>query len=403
VAELEPIWVAEPAAFQAMLDHLAESPRVALDTEFHGERSYLPHLMLLQLATERRLFLVDPLAGLDVGAVFRQLAERQTLVVGHALQGDLEIVALGHEVVFPRLWDTQIGAAFLGSGLQIGLGNLLHDALGVRLSKGAQMADWSRRPLPERQLAYAADDVRYLLDLHTRQTERLRELGRLAWAEQECAPLSQRARYGRDPMQCWQRVSGAGRLRPREAGVLVELAAERDRVAAEVNAVPHFLLSDDLLVELARLAPLDREALGASRRLQQRNVQRYAERWLAACARGLERPFVVPNARGTLPPGAEAVAALVMLLVTEIAGREGIAVQLLLRRKTLLEALQRGCVDLDATRQRLGLEGWRAELIGEPLERLLRGTLQVRVRCGEPDELGIDFDAAAPATPRPGC
>ncbi|MEY3011305.1 MAG: Ribonuclease [Pseudomonadota bacterium] len=396
-APLEPIWIAEPSGVELLLDRIGRADRIAIDTEFHGERSYLPHLMLLQIGFDDAIYLVDPLAGVDVRAIFAAIRDSGAIVIGHALHNDLEIVALGHEIVFSRLFDTQIAAAFLGFGLQIGLANLLRLELKVRLGKGSQMADWSRRPLPERQLAYAADDVRFLLELHDRLGGRLDEMGRLGWVLEECAPLGVRERYGRDPMQCWQRVSGARKLRPKEAGVLVELAAERERIAAELNQVPHFLLSDEALIALARIAPASLADMDGNRRLNHRNIQRFADRWLAAVARGVRKPLETPPGRPPPPPGVEAVAGLVMLLVAELSAREGVAAQLLLRRKNVIEALQQGCTSREELLDRLELHGWRAELLGEPVWSLLDGSTRARVRCGSPEELGVDFVDKNPA------
>lgn len=392
---LEPIWVADTAAVDHMLGALAGVDRIAIDTEFHGERSYLPHLMLLQIATDDAIFLVDPLADIDIARVFRALRDGGAVIIGHALHNDLEIVALGHEIVFSNLFDTQVAAAFLGFGLQIGLANLLRMELKIRVAKGSQMADWSRRPLPERQLAYAADDVRYLLELHRRLDGRLREQGRQQWVAEECAPLSQRDRYGRDPMQCWQRVSGARKLRPREAGVLVELAAERERLAAELNQVPHFLLSDEVLLGIARRIPQSLADLDGNRRLNHRNIQRFADRLLAAVARGADKPLESEPGRPPPAPGVEAVAGLVMLLVTELSAQEGVAAQLLLRRRAVIEALQDGCSSREELLARLELHGWRAELLGDPVWNLLSGVTHARVRCGPPDTLGVDFVPAS--------
>jgi ribonuclease D len=389
--ECQAKWIDSVDGLAEVVAAIRATDRIAIDTEFHGERSYLPHLMLVQIATHDAIFLVDPLGGLDIGVLFAAIAAHDALVIGHALQNDLEIVALGHNIVFDRLFDTQIAASFLGAGLQIGLSNLLRSEFDLRMPKGAQMADWSRRPLPERQLSYAADDVRYLLRLHTLFDGRLNELGRRAWVDEECAPLRRRDRYGRDPMACWQRVTGARKLKSKEAGVLVELAAERERIAAEVNQVPHFLLSDEALLDMARHMPRKTEDLDGNRRTTQRNVQRYADRWLAAVERGVDQPFHVEPGRPPALPGIEAVANLIMLLVAEISAREGIAAQLMLRRRQVLEALQVGCPTHDALCEALGLFGWRAELLEQPIWLLLDGQTQARVRCGDGDTLGVDF------------
>lgn len=382
-------WVDSADGLAALCDELAGADRLAIDTEFHGERSYWPHLMLVQVATERGIWLVDPRAeDVDIGSLFGTIASSGALVIGHALQNDLEIVAMVHGLAFPRVFDTQIAAAFCGHGLQIGLSSLVHAELGVRPSKGAQLADWSRRPLPERQFAYAADDVRYLLRLHELLGDRLAQAERAAWVEAECASLSDLHRYDRDASQAWTRVSGARRLGPRDLGVLRELAAERDAIAREVDMVPHFLVPDDLLLAMVREASSAGGGVFQDRRLQQRNILRHGERFRAAIARGLAAPLHLPPGRPPPEGGVEAVAGLVMLLVQEVAAREGVAAQMILRRKQVIEALQLGCEGGEQMLERMGVFGWRRQLVGAAVCRLMRGGTHARVNCpqdsGEP-------------------
>ena len=384
-------WIDTAAGLDDLIAALAGQASIAFDTEFHGERSYLPHLMLVQVATRDQIYLVDPLADLEIAALFRGMRDSGAVVIGHALHNDLEIVALQYDVWLENLFDTQIAAAFCGFGLQIGLASLLGTELDLRVPKGAQLADWSRRPLPEKQSLYAANDVRYLHTLYDRMAGRLDQSGRRAWVDEETAPLAEPGRYGRRSEDAWQRVTGARRLQPKELGILAELAAERDRIAREVDTVPHFLISDELLLGLARHAPSDRDGLLGDRRFTHRNITRYVERWLAAVALGRQQPMQLPKGRPPPEAGVEAVAGLVMLLVNDVAANEGVAAQLLMRRRNVVEALQDGCPSEAELWERLGLTGWRVDLIGEPVRRLLQGQTHAQIRCSSDQNLVVAF------------
>ncbi len=387
----QPLWIDRQDDLDALCVRIEATERIGFDTEFHGERSYFPHLMLIQVALPDCVALVDARADLDLRGFFGRMRDSGALIVGHALHNDLEIVASVYGVHFERLFDTQIAAAFCGHGLQIGLAPLLQGMLSLRLPKGAQLADWSRRPLPEKQLVYAANDVVHLEALFQRLSRRLREQGRAEWVETECRALCSPDRYGRDPEQAWQRIGPARKLPPRDLGVLVALAAERDAIAREVDTVPHFLVPDDMLLAMARHAPSDRDALTADRRMGNRNLGRFADRWLDAVRKGLAAPVQLPPGRPPPEPGVEAVAGLLMLLVNEIAAREGVAAQLLLKRRQVVEALQDGCRGDDQLLERLGLQGWRLELVGAQVRSLLDGRTQAAVRCAEDGSLGLTF------------
>lgn len=388
------IWVAEDSALEDLLAALAVCDRVAIDTEFHGERSYVPQLMLLQIATKDAIYLIDPLAEISLQPIFDLLARPKPLVIGHAVHNDLEIIFLRYNLRLQGVFDTQIAGAFLGHGLQAGLSALLRTVLDVRLPKDGQMSDWSRRPLPERQSVYAANDVRFLLDLHDHMAGELERLGRVRWVDEECASLWAEGRYARDVELAWRRVSGARGLRHPEAGILVELAAERERIAAELDKIPHHVLSDDILLAVCRAKPKDREALSGDRRFRNRQLHRYADRLLDAIARGLNRKVARAPRRPLPVPGADTVAALVMLLVGRIAEEQTLAPQLLLRRKTVLAALATELTDRESLMAALGLNGWRAELLAAPVWGLLTGRRAARcLRRGR--ALEVTFDDVA--------
>ncbi len=380
---------------QAQIDDLIAAlalvDAVAFDTEFHSERTYIPRLMLIQLASRDNIWIVDPLAPIDLRPLLEALARPGLTVVGHALKNDLRIAWLQFAKLPTRVFDTQVAAAFLGHGLQTGLGTLLHNALAVHQPKGDQMADWSQRPLPERLLGYAAGDVAHLLRLHDLLAGELDSLGRLAWVEQECHELCDPLRYSRDPDLAWQRVSGSRRMDPREAGVLHALAAEREVLALAEDVVPHFLLPDDVLLLLARHAPVQRKDLEGDRRFHHRAVQRFGQRWLEAIARGLATPQHRPPSRP--PPGQEleAVSALLMLLVVDIANRNNLAPQLLVKRDTLLEALRSEPDSPEALAEAAELHGWRADLLVGPLWNLLTGTLKVTCSQSGPTGFRLEF------------
>ncbi len=374
--------VTQQQQMDELVERLAGEPMVGFDTEFHSERTYVPKLMLLQLAAGDDVWLVDPLAGVDLRPLIEAMCRPGLLLIGHALKNDLRILWLHFGLLPTLVFDTQIAAAFLGHGLQAGLGALLHQVLGVHQPKGEQMADWSQRPLPDRLQGYAAGDVAHLLRLHQVLTDELRARQRDGWVQEECRCLCQPSRYERDPESTWQRVAGNRKLDPREAGVLLALVAEREQIAQQEDLVPHFLLTDEVLQLLARHAPRNRKELEMDRRFQQRGVQRYLARWAQAIAVGLENPVKRVAARPPPPPEIETVAALMMLLVSDLATREGIAPSLLLKRDALIQALREQPQDTASFAELAGLHGWRAVLLADPLWRLSQGQLHITCQPG---------------------
>ncbi len=168
-------WITEQHQLDALVDELAATEAYGVDTEFHRERSYYPRLALLQLAWPSGVALVDALA-VDLRPLARVL-QGPGVAVLHAAEQDLEVLERACGAVPSRLFDTQVAAGLLGFSSP-SLGTLVERVLGVRLAKGDRLTDWTRRPLTDEQLRYAAADVADLPLLHQRLAELLEERGR---------------------------------------------------------------------------------------------------------------------------------------------------------------------------------------------------------------------------------
>jgi ribonuclease D len=364
--------VADAGSLEALCARVRAYERVALDTEFHTERTYAPRLMVVQLAFEDGAAIVDPLAVPDLRGLLAALSE--TTVVGHALSSDLKIFADRFEAVPPRVFDTQVAAAFLGYGMQISLADLVRDLRRVKLAKSQTVSDWSTRPLSDKQIDYLVDDVAHLLPMHDTLVERLDEKGRLAWALEESADLGLVERYRMDERRAFLRVPGAMRMNRRELAILNELVKLRDKVARERDTPLKYVLPDDVVAGLAALRPKSLEELAQLRRLDAGARRNLGERILEAVARGEAVPEDALPEKPQRPLGQarDTLAAVMGVLVGEIARRNELPPSLLVPRAAL-ERVAREAPTRERFESTLALSPWRFDLVGEPLWRLLSG------------------------------
>ena len=242
---------------------LAKSARLALDTEFLRERTYLAELALVQLGDATSVELVDPLAELDLAPLAALLNDAALPKVLHAGRQDVEVLLPLTRTPVAPLIDTQIAAALLGHPAQIGYADLVERELGTVLEKSQARTDWTRRPLSQAQLEYAADDVRWLLPLAERLEERLLARGRIEWLREDCRALADPELYRVRPGDAWQRLKGVDTLPPREQQQLRALSAWRETEALRRNLPRGWLLADEALRAIARFAPRDVAALQA--------------------------------------------------------------------------------------------------------------------------------------------
>lgn len=358
-------WVDDPGELAEVLDALTEASVWCLDTEFHRERTYYPQLALLQVAWDDTSVLIDPLA-LDLAGLADVFATGATVVV-HAASQDLEVLALACGAVPTKLFDTQVAAGFTGLSTP-SLAVLLERFLHVRLPKADRLTDWLQRPLGPDARTYAAGDVDHLLEVHRLLVEDLERRGRLAWALDECEVLLHRPRGPRPPEDAWLRVKDSRQLKGRAAAVACSVAAWRERKAARLDQPVRFILSDLALVGIAQRPPKSVDGLRKMRGIDQRALRGDApDEILAAVAEGLEaEPPELPERTHDMERDLRPAVALVSAWVAQLS-RDLELDQTLLATRTDIEALLSG----DET-ARLA-HGWRAELAGEPVHRLVAG------------------------------
>lgn len=366
--------VTSPDAVERLVREVAAADRYAIDTEFHRERTYFPQLALVQIQVGDAVYLVDPLAvePRSLQAMF----ESPALAVLHAARQDLEVLEHAVGAVPTRVYDTQIAAGFLGYA-SASLSSLLDAELGVRAQKADRLTDWLRRPLTDRQLTYAAADVAHLLELHTRQTAALEERGRTPWLDEAIAEMVAEPRTPREPADSWRRIKEVRHLRGTDLAVAQELAAWRERRAQQLDLTPRYVLADLGLVGLAVARPRSMEQLKDIRGVDQRALRNVADELFALIGAAKDlKPRRDPNVGVTeLPSAMRPAVPLVTAWVAQLSRELAIDPAILATRADL-EAFLRG--DPDARLRR----GWRLDLVGRPLQRLVDGDVALAFVAG---------------------
>lgn len=351
-------------ALAARIEGWKQRPWLALDTEFLREDTYHPILCLVQVGDGESDVCIDTLAlGQEtLKPLWSLLADPGITKVLHAPSQDLEIfVRFGDDAVTP-LFDTQIAAALLGHGDQLGYAALVDKLLGIKLDKSLTRTDWSRRPLSGPELAYAAADVRHLSEIHPQLREALAAQGRLSWLAEDCARLADPARYRNPPDQAWRRLKGLARMAPGAQPVAVALAGWRERIAQERDRPRKWILDDEALYRIAERAPRDLDELAALKLLPAKTLERHGEALATLVASAQSLPPVVPLADDQLSDGQKAQLKRLQDRLRGIAEVHQLPVSLIAPRADL-EALVRFGAAADAT----VLQGWRRELAGEAL------------------------------------
>lgn len=347
-------------AIEQLAERVARGTVVALDTEFHTERWYRPRLMLVQIRVDgEEPCLVDPLAGARMDALGEALAVAPVVVHGGAYDADLIEAVCGRRpnVVF----DTQIAAGCLREGYPERLQDLVRRHLGRDMDKGQTLSDWSQRPLSDAQARYAAEDVMVLAPLAEILRRRIESDGDADFVARATAEAFEGTTEADEDV--WVTLPGAAWLGDRERAALQALAAWREAEARDRDQPRHAVISDAVLVDLARRRPSSLDAMRANRRLPGQVWKREGEAVLAALRRAERAP--------TPPAPIAADRARHDFLragLRVVEDRTGIAPDLLLPARHLRsEAAFRA------------LPAWRRERLGDAFFAFLEGRSALRV------------------------
>jgi len=356
---------------------------VGLDTEFVWNRTYYPSLGLVQIGyPDQSAELIDAPAIRDWSPLAVLMSDPQTVKILHDAQQDLTILHRACGGLPKNIFDTQRSAGFVGLSSTISLSDLLKTLLKVRLPKTETQSDWLARPLTEKQLLYAEDDVRHSTQLMERIMEKAEKLGRRGWIEDEMREYEDEALYGeRDPDGEMPRVRKSGSLTHQQREMLRALGAWRELKARERNLPRNFVLSDDAIISLVRQPPQSESDLRPVKGLSEKSLQRNRRSLWEAIERG--RAGVLPELQdgrikgGQPDEGYEARVDLALAFVKGACMAAKIDPALIGNRAEITSLV------IDAERSDEAshhlLRGWRGDFCGRDLRKLLLGEGSVRV------------------------
>ncbi len=280
------------ADLEALARELLNQKIVAVDTEADSFYHYFDKTCLVQIATRKRVFLVDPLA-MDGPESLKPLgpmfASPDVRKIFHAAEYDIFVLKRDCGFRFSNLFDTMVSAQLLGYPA-IGLAAIAERHLGLKLPKAEQRSDWSVRPLRETQAHYAAADVAHLIQLAEQMEKELRRKKRLEWAQEEFEVLTRREwpERGFDKLG-YLRIKGARTLDPLSLSVLRELFLVRDKRAREIDRPPFKVLANRAILEIAERKPRKDRDLAAIKGVTDLIVRRFGHEILDAVARGTKK------------------------------------------------------------------------------------------------------------------
>jgi ribonuclease D len=356
--------------FNALAEALAREPRIAVDTESNSLHAYRERVCLMQFSTPQHDYVVDVLALEDVHALGPVFESQGIEKVFHAAEYDIICLRRDYGFAVNNIFDTMQAGRILGRKMA-GLDRLLEEKFAVKVNKRLQKADWGARPLQPELLEYASLDTHYLIALRDVLEQELREKGLFELAQEDfrlAAAHYASENRGRSESPSWDRLSGRRDMSPQELTILKELLDWRELAAERLDRPPFKVMSDDKLIEIARLRPASPAELSAVG-LTEKQIGQWGHQLLEAAARGSSNPLV-QRKRSNVP---DPVYLKRLELLKEWRKKAAAAMEVesdvVLPRGLLLELAERGAQDVNAI---MYVSPWRKDRFGEQISAVLQ-------------------------------
>ena len=375
-------YIDTPDQLVKLCEQIKKESWLALDTEFLREKTYYPKFCLLQIATPEWVACVDPIALPNLDQLFEAIYNPAIVKVFHSCRQDLEIFFQWTGKLPTPIFDTQVAAPLLGFQDNPGYAMLVSSLLSVNLNKAHTRADWSKRPLTEAEIEYAADDVIYLCQIYQLMVQKLTALGRIDWLKNDFAELTNPALYTVEPEKAWFRIKGKNKLTGKQLSIIQTLAEWREKTAQAEDRPKSWLLRYELLFDLAKLQPETVQELANVRGINERAVSRYGKELCQLITAAKNRPPLPLHEKDRSAKKTqqqEAILDILTALVRVRAEENALNPTILASRKDLEELLSNGDDECPL------LHGWRYTMAGKELVGLIKGELL----------LGIDSDRLA--------
>jgi ribonuclease D len=371
-------YINTPDQLAILCEQIKKEPWLALDTEFLREKTYYPKFCLLQIATPEWVACVDPIALPKLNDLFEALYNPAIVKVFHSSRQDLEIFYRLTGKLPAPLFDTQIAAPLLGFQDNPGYAMLVSSLLSINLNKAHTRADWSKRPLTDAQIEYAADDVIYLCQIYQLMVQKLTELGRIDWLKHDFAELTNPALYVVAPEKAWYKIRGKNKLTGKQLSIIQTLAQWREKTAQSEDRPKNWLLRDEMLFDLAKLQPETIEELANVRGINERAVSRYGKELCRLISEAKNRPPLPLNEKdrpAKKTQQQEAILDILTALVRIRAEENSLNPSILASRKDLEVLLFNDDDECPL------LHGWRFTMAGKELVGLLKGELLLGIEA----------------------
>lgn len=350
---------------------------IYLDTEFVRDFDYIPKIGLIQIGTKEQIFLFDSIKC-NVKPIINILINPNILKIMHSATQDCDVFYKNFEIIPKPIFDTQIAASILGIGDNISYQKLVKRYTNITLEKETKLTNWSKRPLNHKQLSYAANDVKHLDILKTRLTEKLEKKNRYELFEEETNNLYENTLFNNNPLNAWTKISSSNKV-PYYLNHLKYYAALREQKCKQLNKIKRVVISDELLIELAKLQPQSTEDIKQHRLLVNKLDKKLWPELIQISnqIKSNKETEIQGSKKFLLNSNQEIIFNFLKLILNYFSSQSSIAARILATSDELKQYIKEGDARF--------MHGIRYDIFGIHAQKLMEGKLRFSIKDGNLD------------------
>ena len=372
------LYIDTPETLQKFIDENQEISWMGFDTEFVGEKRFYTLLCLIQVITDNGVYIIDSIKLRELDAFYDMIEDPKIVKITHAGENDYRLLKIEGGVIPQNLFDTQIAAGFVGYNYPISFRKLVANEIGINLGKGYTVSDWESRPINQKQIKYALDDIIYLKELWDLLTAKLNKLDRYDWAIEEMKKYESEDYYKKIPNKEAFANSMIYNLRPKNQLFLIRLYKWRSDKAEQKNYSKEMIIPAKYISAITRNIGSGRAALKNHRRLPNGIMGKYMDDFLSlyetdATPEEKEILASIPTAQ-IQPTGQETIMEMLSLLIKIKCNQEKLSNGLLIYGS----GIKKMKADDQYFDEKLAT-GWRGKFLGENLIGWLRNRKDLEI------------------------
>ncbi|MBH32481.1 MAG: hypothetical protein CMD90_02405 [Gammaproteobacteria bacterium] len=225
---------------------------LSIDFEFMRRDTFYPTPCLIQISDGEKHACIDLLTNIDFKSILRSRFIECKKIIIHSYRQDLEILKMMFDYVPHNLFDTQLASSFLNYKYQISYAELVDEMFNTKIDKSSKLTNWEKRPLTDKQISYAINDVVYLNELYKNLKMKLEKENKILWYEDEMKYKINSFESTSDISEIWERIKGIYKLKDETRRVAKIISVWREQKAIKINVPRNWVLKGDQIIDIAK-------------------------------------------------------------------------------------------------------------------------------------------------------